>query len=410
MIHSFDNGLFNSNSHTTKMKYTHIIFIIISVFASSCQLKKEDTIFAQSTIYPLEQSVVINKLDNYIDTIVAVPLETSSQSLLGNITKILLTSQGDIIISSASQIFVFNPDGTFSHLIGKHGRGSSENPGIMDMCLSQDNQYILVLDCINDVHKYKLSDGNFIQKYKIKLPDGYSDFHRICPGKEGGFYLYCCNKFGSSEKSETFYCLIEYDDKGEKINQHIQGDTYILPISPITQTYNNEYLVRPQESDHICYRLKDNRVIPWLKIDFQRENIPESLVKLKFSEEFDIKDFMFSDYCKLPIYIYNISEYLYFSYCGPEAQNSYFIYSQNSKKGIRWMPKSSDDFDSYLPYFVASDSIYFYSIFNDYTDYKDDVMILEKINDPLKKYIIEKTTPKIDEDNNPYLMKIKFKF
>lgn len=74
------------------------------------------------------------------------------------------------------------------------------------------------------------------------------------------------------------------------------------------------------------------------------------------------------------------------------------------------MPKSSDDFDSYLPYFVASDSIYFYSIFNDYTDYKDDVMILEKINDPLKKYIIEKTTPKIDEDNNPYLMKIKFKF
>ncbi|WP_270542351.1 6-bladed beta-propeller [Butyricimonas paravirosa] len=224
------------------MKKLHYIIIIIFIIYG-CKSTPLKVISSPNTITPLEQAIVVNDFSEYIDSMAIVHLEATPESFITYIKKILITKNKDIIILNSTGILVFDHYGKFLRKIGSRGRGPEEYVALRDICLSNDYQQILALDCTNQIITYNLDDGKFIKRTIIKMNDPdkqYLDFLEICPSNNNGFFLFCCNPPDICDFSQDFFCLIEFDKDGEFKNKFLQRIDFIFPSYLISQSYNNE--------------------------------------------------------------------------------------------------------------------------------------------------------------------------
>ena len=90
-----------------KNKY---IFIIILILLWGCKKNINKSNDDLPSIYPLELSNV-TKLDQYIDSIQIIPLETTEKSYITHIRKMLITPTGNFIIQDPGGIFAFDNQG-----------------------------------------------------------------------------------------------------------------------------------------------------------------------------------------------------------------------------------------------------------------------------------------------------------
>lgn len=387
----------------------HIIFyLIISLILGACKTPHKHNISAPDSIYPLEQTQNIDNFDNYIDSMAIVHLEATPESFITYIKKILITENKDIIILNSTGILVFDHFGKFLRKIGSRGRGAEEYVALRDICLSNDYQQLLALDCTNQIITYNIDDGKFIKRTIIKMNDPdkqYLDFLEICPSNNNGFFLFCCNPPNLGDFNKEFYCLIEFDEDGKFIDKFLPRLDIVFPKDIISQSYNNDYIIRPQEGDNICYKITDNGLIPFLALDFKDKYIPRNHVFPKPGEGYPIQEYMTSKYYKLPIYIHDTPNHLYFGCCDPNGQDIYFLFSLKNHKGIRWQNDPNED---EILLIGASDSTFFYGVYSDYSNYT--IQERQIMKNPLKKYILSQKNINLTNDQqNPVLIKIKFK-
>ena len=335
--------------------------------------------------------------DVYKRQVEVVPLETTGKALIGLVGKILLLPNGNVLIKSTASMFMFSPEGKFLFQIGKNGRGPEEYLTIDDVCLSQDARELWILGGC-EIVKYSTETGQFIRKTTLELPEICNGFDAIASGPGHSAFLYYCPQMDENNFSEDFYCLYRYDEQGRILQKFLPRKDYGLNIALITQTSDNRYILRPQDSDNICYYLSDSLPVPRVKIDFGKETI-----KNRYSS--DLQTYLRSDYYKMPVYIYDTRDYFYFSYCGPEATDCYCIHSFKNNKTITWERKGDDADGMFM--IGGADKDFFYGIYNDYRDWDE---ILLNRQDLLKRVIIQKTHLRIPEDSNPLLVKVKFKF
>ena len=337
-----------------------------------------------------------------------VHLEATPESFITYIKKILITENKDIIILNSTGILVFDHFGKFLRKIGSRGRGAEEYVALRDICLSNDYQQLLALDCTNQIITYNIDDGKFIKRTIIKMNDPdkqYLDFLEICPSNNNGFFLFCCNPPNLGDFNKEFYCLIEFDEDGKFIDKFLPRLDIVFPKDIISQSYNNDYIIRPQEGDNICYKITDNGLIPFLALDFKDKYIPRNHVFPKPGEGYPIQEYMTSKYYKLPIYIHDTPNHLYFGCCDPNGQDIYFLFSLKNHKGIRWQNDPNED---EILLIVASDSTFFYGVYSDYSNYT--IQERQIMKNPLKKYILSQKNINLTNDQqNPVLIKIKFK-
>ena len=78
------------------------------------------------------------------------------------------------------------------------------------------------------------------------------------------------------------------------------------------------------------------------------------------SKDNDIGEFMNSDYYKLPIYLYETENLLYFSAAGPQAEKCNYLYFKDKLEGINW----TDSNDEPVISLIASDASYLYFMYN----------------------------------------------
>ena len=234
-----------------------ITIVTITIFIIyGCKSTPPKVTSSPYTITPLEQAIVVDDFSEYIDSMAIVNLEATPESFITYIKKILITKSKDIIILNSTGILVFDRHGKFLRKIGSCGRGPEEYIALRDICLSNDYQQLLALDCTNQIITYNLNDGEFIKRTTTKMNDPdkqYLDFLEICPSNNNGFFLFCCNPPDISDFSQDFFCLIEFDKDGEFKNKFLQRIDFILPSDIISQSYNNEYIIRPLQGDNICY-------------------------------------------------------------------------------------------------------------------------------------------------------------
>lgn len=379
------------------LKLESFFFFSFFLFLAGCGNQSKPVSVEQEIITPLSAGNAVNDLLPYIDSVEVVPLETTGKALIGLVGKILLLPNGNVLIKSTASMFMFSPKGKFLFQIGKNGRGPEEYLTIDDVCLSQDARELWILGGC-EIVKYSTETGRFIRKTTLELPEICNGFDAIASGPGHSAFLYYCPQMDENNFSEDFYCLYRYDEQGRILQKFLPRKDYGLNIALITQTSDNRYILRPQDSDNICYYLSDSLPVPRVKIDFGKETI-----KNRYSS--DLQTYLRSDYYKMPVYIYDTRDYFYFSYCGPEATDCYCIHSFKNSKTITWERKGDDADGMFM--IGGADKDFFYGIYNDYRDWDE---ILLNRQDLLKRVIIQKTHLRIPEDSNPLLVKVKFKF
>ena len=379
------------------LKLESFFFFSFFLFLAGCGNHSKPVSVEQEIITPLSAGNAVDDLLPYIDSVEVVPLETTGKALIGLVGKILLLPNGNVLIKSTASMFMFSPEGKFLFQIGKNGRGSEEYLTIDDVCLSQDARELWILGGC-EIVKYSTETGQFIRKTTLELPEICNGFDAIASGPGHSAFLYYCPQMDENNFSEDFYCLYRYDEQGRILQKFLPRKDYGLNIALITQTSDNRYILRPQDSDNICYYLSDSLPVPRVKIDFGKETI-----KNRYSS--DLQTYLRSDYYKMPVYIYDTRDYFYFSYCGPEATDCYCIHSFKNSKTITWERKGDDADGMFM--IGGADKDFFYGIYNDYRDWDE---ILLNRQDLLKRAIIQKTHLRIPEDSNPLLVKVKFKF
>ena len=379
------------------LKLESFFFFSFFLFLAGCGNQSKPVSVEQEIITPLSAGNAVNDLLPYIDSVEVVPLETTGKALIGLVGKILLLPNGNVLIKSTASMFMFSPEGKFLFQIGKNGRGPEEFLTIDDVCLSQDARELWILGGC-EIVKYSTETGRFIRKTTLELPEICNGFDAIASGPGHSAFLYYCPQMDENNFSEDFYCLYRYDEQGRILQKFLPRKDYGLNIALITQTSDNRYILRPQDSDNICYYLSDSLPVPRVKIDFGKETI-----KNRYSS--DLQTYLRSDYYKMPVYIYDTRDYFYFSYCGLEATDCYCIHSFKNSKTITWERKGDDADGMFM--IVGADKDFFYGIYNDYRDWDE---ILLNRQDLLKRAIIQKTHLRIPEDSNPLLVKVKFKF
>lgn len=379
------------------LKLESFFFFSFFLFLAGCGNQSKPVSVEQEIITPLSAGNAVNDLLPYIDSVEVVPLETTGKALIGLVGKILLLPNGNVLIKSTASMFMFSPEGKFLFQIGKNGRGPEEYLTIDDVCLSQDARELWILGGC-EIVKYSTETGRFIRKTTLELPEICNGFDAIASGPGHSAFLYYCPQMDENNFSEDFYCLYRYDEQGRILQKFLPRKDYGLNIALITQTSDNRYILRPQDSDNICYYLSDSLPVPRVKIDFGKETI-----KNRYSS--DLQTYLRSDYYKMPVYIYDTRDYFYFSYCGPEATDCYCIHSFKNNKTITWERKGDDADGMFM--IGGADKDFFYGIYNDYRDWDE---ILLNRQDLLKRAIIQKTHFRIPEDSNPLLVKVKFKF
>lgn len=379
------------------LKLESFFFFSFFLFLAGCGNQSKPVLVEQEIITPLSAGNAVNDLLPYIDSVEVVPLETTGKALIGLVGKILLLPNGNVLIKSTASMFMFSPKGKFLFQIGKNGRGPEEYLTIDDVCLSQDARELWILGGC-EIVKYSTETGQFIRKTTLELPEICNGFDAIASGPGHSAFLYYCPQMDENNFSEDFYCLYRYDEQGRILQKFLPRKDYGLNIALITQTSDNRYILRPQDSDNICYYLSDSLPVPRVKIDFGKETI-----KNRYSS--DLQTYLRSDYYKMPVYIYDTRDYFYFSYCGPEATDCYCIHSFKNSKTITWERKGDDADGMFM--IGGADKDFFYGIYNDYRDWDE---ILLNRQDLLKRAIIQKTHLRIPEDSNPLLVKVKFKF
>ena len=379
------------------LKLESFFFFSFFLFLAGCGNQSKPVSVEQEIITPLSAGNAVDDLLPYIDSVEVVPLETTGKALIGLVGKILLLPNGNVLIKSTASMFMFSPEGKFLFQIGKNGRGPEEYLTIDDVCLSQDARELWILGGC-EIVKYSTETGRFIRKTTLELPEICNGFDAIASGPGHSAFLYYCPQMDENNFSEDLYCLYRYDEQGRILQKFLPRKDYGLNIALITQTSDNRYILRPQDSDNICYYLSDSLPVPRVKIDFGKETI-----KNRYSS--DLQTYLRSDYYKMPVYIYDTRDYFYFSYCGPEATDCYCIHSFKNSKTITWERKGDDADGMFM--IVGADKDFFYGIYNDYRDWDE---ILLNRQDLLKRAIIQKTHFRIPEDSNPLLVKVKFKF
>ena len=379
------------------LKLESFFFFSFFLFLAGCGNQSKPVSVEQEIITPLSAGNAVNDLLPYIDSVEVVPLETTGKALIGLVGKILLLPNGNVLIKSTASMFMFSPEGKFLFQIGKNGRGPEEYLTIDDVCLSQDARELWILGGC-EIVKYSTETGQFIRKTTLELPEICNGFDAIASGPGHSAFLYYCPQMDENNFSEDFYCLYRYDEQGRILQKFLPRKDYGLNIALITQTSDNRYILRPQDSDNICYYLSDSLPVPRVKIDFGKETI-----KNRYSS--DLQTYLRSDYYKMPVYIYDTRDYFYFSYCGPEATDCYCIHSFKNNKTITWERKGDDADGMFM--IGGADKDFFYGIYNDYRDWDE---ILLNRQDLLKRAIIQKTHLRIPEDSSPLLVKVKFKF
>lgn len=387
------------------MSIRFFVTIFSVIFISvCCNYSKSQERASVLISYPHEQTALIGDFDSYIDSIQTIALETTDESLITHIEKILLTSDKRLVILNSTGILLFDSNGNFLFRIGKIGRAPGEYQKIYDMCL--DGKFLFAVDYNNNVLKYSLDNGQFIQQITPLFPEKYPTCIGIAPATEGGFFLFGCNPFNDSDFEHDFYCLNQFDKNGNHIAHFLLREDYVIVSRIITQSYDNSYLIRPQTGDNICYRIKNGEVYPFVKIDFKEKGIPCRYIKFETDGGFDLQRFIYAPYYKLPIYFQETQNQFYFSCAAPEdANNLFFLVNKKTLSGISWKVIGLSNPNLVIGY--ASDEDYFYYVFHDYNEY--DKANLPNDMDLLKKYLITRKDIKLgNEDSNPLIVKVKF--
>ena len=234
------------------MKQTLIHLIIIGTFSYSCSSKFHDG--PQSLSVNLAEQDEVSIFDIF-ESVEIVALETSDQSLVAGISKVIhFDSRYYILDQKQQRIACFDSAGKFLFKISQRGQGPEEYLFLGDFNIDPYTNQLLLVEPFGSLLLFDL-EGRFISK--IRLPGEINAYNRVYPLDENRLVF-----------SSLFnYELVFYDRKKNIIVDRRYGveDMKLreTPFEPKQAYRYNGDLFFPFSPSNDVINLSDNTIFSW---------------------------------------------------------------------------------------------------------------------------------------------------
>lgn len=276
-----------------------------------------------------------------------IPLETTKNSLIGKIDKILLIKDRIYILDKKNSkgVFVFNKQGGFLFKIQNQGKGPGEFMKIIDFNYNESSNELEIFDIIKrKILIYNLK-GEFIKEIEA------INSHAFYPIEKNERYFY--SKFLPNKedlKLKNNYRLIKTNNKGDIINNFLSFKNETIFKSRIINTYNSFYPIKDSKKllfiesyNNNIYEIDGESLNIKYVLNFNNSNIPKDFL------ESNINDKYIYVATKKLAYISNI---LY-----DDNEEMVFWYTKKYRRVVRY-DKKKEEYKEYLNYFIKEDNIF----------------------------------------------------
>ena len=378
------------------------ILLVLTCLILCCLSCKKELKLNRNLIklHPLKETVLISSLDDFVDEVQIIQIPSDQNILLSDVQKMLIGDSSSIFIYDyESNLVSLDKNGKLKSIASK-GKGVKEHQRIDDIALSTNRSELMVLSG-NRILCYGVSEDIYrrIDLDKVKLP-----VDAIAPSSDLGVFVYGAYPLDPSRHKKADPLVNQLTEDGVVINEFVKRSDFTISLFNVTQTRNNEYLLRPQGGNHLVYRFSKDTCSVAYQIDFDDKNIPERYYYEKANE--DISKLMTSSYYKFPAYFHETNDILYFKASDSKVEHS-FVYSLKSHRGIRWPDDVTGNSKLKV---LACDSDYLYLIVY------PDLFVSENLNQDvgiLQQFIINTVKHqniKIKITDNPIIIKLKFNY
>jgi len=367
-------------------------------------------------------------LSEVFASVTPIVLETTRESLIGRINKIIATPEYLIVLdkSIANALFLFKRDGTFVHKFGRIGGGPGEYSKISNFCYDKATGTIYMLDFqTNRVNLYDIYTASFLKS--IQLQNNYKGYSRFIYYHGGELYtdlesfpgpvehlLYRRNQTtGEIEETwfdiETYSKNIDYagwnlflfgDENSFKFHTYFMDGIMQVEKDKITPflAFTPEYTI--DKGDLKDLDLKSDGDTP-VDIEIYSHMLKHNKVH-EIGPYFEYKDLIFMGFCfgaypKALIYNKKTKDSKYVHYM---FENDLLYKEVNKDK--------NSEFSQYLSTFIAQDDNGLYAIQDGQTvDNLKKLLKHDRITENFKNAAIELAN--LEEDANPFLLYYEFK-
>lgn len=314
-------------------KINQFIRIVCTLLLISCTNQK-----TQSSTSPVEEAVVPPFTEDISDYLSVTDIKPIDDSLLfSSIAKMVSDEQGNhYIMDSRGKVSSISSDGGPGPLSLTRGRASNEYVSALDIGYIEGKICILEDSRIKVFEVANTQNCSVVELNEIKDP-----VDAMSPAPGDMFFLF--SAFSSSAKEDEKglgNTLRLINSKGQIITESVPREDCTFSMNNISQSRDNTYYLRPQNSESIFYRLETEGVVPAFRIDFGETRMPARYFYNTAGK--DIGAYMMSDYNKLPMDLHDTKGYVYCRFCGPQASECSFVYSRETKKCIAWKNKNQD--------------------------------------------------------------------
>ncbi len=409
------------------MKLHHIL-IICSYILIACACKGKSShsnAFNENSDTPvilnlkaIEKSQGEEFLSSITSDIEYIKLETTDESLVGSISRIARLKNGNFVVASHLQLFLFSPTGKFIRLVSRQGNAPAEYTRLRILLANlQTGGFHLLTE--GKILEFD-SQGEYVTHFPIT--DGLLDM-AISP--EGNVILHRLSIPKEPNETEPTWFLYRYDIQGnelrryENLNPRMGGEEIVSITTPIRPLYRYKDKVRFNEfGNDTIFNIEKDGLKAAMIIDLGEMQMPAS-PKGTFNE----RDAVLSQINE-KLFLSDMLEDEYFLYMklwwGFSMKGLFAVYNKQTGKVtnlgdgglIRTSKGLINDIDGGLPFFPVIIQPDGYNIqWKQADEIKDE--ILQKDYETYKKLYGNKfeklyqLAQSLDDEDNPVLMIIK---
>ncbi|MEA1981870.1 MAG: 6-bladed beta-propeller [candidate division Zixibacteria bacterium] len=369
------------------MKYQILILISVIIFSNGCSIKsgKEGISDSPQVIRLNAQLGISNSgyMTELFDLADIIQLETTEESLLGQVTKMEVVDDRIIILDklSALKLLVFDSRGKFLFSSGSSGKGPLEISSLDDFCIWKNKIYLL------DLFQKKVVIQDLITGAKEN--ELFLDFHAYFLEKhEKGFTFINALTRGVTFTNNKFK---------EKYTTNYQGYMeYCLPIKALFNTNQGVYL-KDTGSDSL-FLVGENNLDLAIVFDFAGSG----WTKKELREIKNVAEYNNESYKRAKSYgvsnIFMNKQAMYFTFIGFLDGIQYgvhYLYDKLNNKETIYSNQFQDDITltNKPPVFTAQDERFFYYVKEPRT---------------IPKFL-QSNNMNVSIDENPIIVKLKLK-